>query len=399
MALVPLALLSTAWTASLAGVGSASASAEDKGGLPDGTSVPTQAIEDPASYSAPGTIGLGVQGSGDSIVQAASTNGIPDAALAAYQRAETVINAADEGCHLPWQLIAAIGRVESDHGRYGGNSLGTDGVSRPGIYGIPLNGGNNTQAIADTDAGQFDNDIRWDRAVGPMQFIPSTWSVVGVDADGDARRNPQDIDDAALASAVYLCSGDDDLSTEAGQRASVHRYNHSQAYVDLVLRIMDAYLQGDYTAVPNNTTSAITFTPDYDYTRPTFSKPKATRTGGGSGSSATGGSSTGGSTATGGGSTSDDGSDDPTDDPTEAADKPLETVTKPLKPVTEPVVDVLSAAEAAALCDTELSGLVNPLLYPDADERCAARVEGKTRDEALAIIPNTLAGILVWLGL
>ena len=80
-----------------------------------------------------------------------------------------------------------------------------------------------------------------------MQFIPSTWSVVGVDADGDGQRNPQDIDDAALATAVYLCSGDDDLSTDAGQRAAVYRYNHSQAYVDLVLAIMTAYLAGDFT--------------------------------------------------------------------------------------------------------------------------------------------------------
>ena len=68
-----------------------------------------------------------------------------------------------------------------------------------------------------------------------MQFIPSTWSVVGVDADGDGERNPQDIDDAALGTAVYLCSGSDDLGTDAGRAAAVYRYNHSQSYVDLVL--------------------------------------------------------------------------------------------------------------------------------------------------------------------
>ena len=94
-----------------------------------------------------------------------------------------------------------------------------------------------------------------------MQFIPSTWSVVGVDADGDGERNPQDIDDAALATAVYLCSGKDDLGTTEGQRASVYRYNHSQAYVDLVLSIMNAYLAGDFTSVPNGTTSAGMFVP------------------------------------------------------------------------------------------------------------------------------------------
>ena len=96
-----------------------------------------------------------------------------------------------------------------------------------------------------------------------MQFIPSTWSVVGVDADGDGVRNPQDIDDAALGTAVYLCSGSDDLGTDAGRRAAVFRYNHSQSYVDLVLAIMDAYLQGDFTSIPNGTVMAgeITKTP------------------------------------------------------------------------------------------------------------------------------------------
>src|SRR4029453_17084401 len=101
--------------------------------------------------------------------------------------------------------IAAIGRVESDHGRYGGNVLGDDGVAQPGIYGIALNGRNNTQRITDTDAGQYDSDEKYDRAVGPMQFIPSTWSVVGVDADGDSPRNPQDIDDAPPPTGVHLC--------------------------------------------------------------------------------------------------------------------------------------------------------------------------------------------------
>ena len=180
----------------------------------------------------------------------------------AYQRAEAVINKADASCALPWELIAAIGRVESDHGRFGGNTLDDQGVARPGIYGIALNGKNNTQDISDTDAGQYDNDTRHDRAVGPMQFIPSTWAVVGVDGDSDGTRNPQDIDDAALATAVYLCSGDDDLSAEKGQRASVYRYNHSNDYVDLVLSIMQAYMDGDFSAVPTSTLTSGVILPD-----------------------------------------------------------------------------------------------------------------------------------------
>ena len=263
-ALVPLALLSAAWTASLAGVGVSTASADENPSstLPDGTSVPTQAIEAPASVSVPGVVAPGIAGNTQRAVATASTTGIPSAALAAYQRAETVINAADKTCNLPWQLVAAIGRVESDHGRTNGNTLDDQGVARPGIIGVALDGKHGTSLIRDSDAGQYDSDARYDRAVGPMQFIPSTWSVVGVDADGDAQRNPQDIDDAALATAVYLCSGNDDLSTAAGQRASVFRYNHSQSYVNLVLSIMRAYMSGDFTSVPNSTTSAGYFVPD-----------------------------------------------------------------------------------------------------------------------------------------
>ncbi len=259
LALVPLAVLSAAWTASIAGVGASTASADPatpQTHLPDGSTVPTQAIKAPASVSVAGGVAPAVHGDVEKVVASSSTSGIPAAALAAYQRAETVIDAADKSCHLSWQLIAAIGRVESDHGRTNGNTLDAKGIARPGIFGPALDGKHGTSRIVDTDAGQYDADARFDRAIGPMQFIPSTWSVVGVDADGDGQRNPQDINDAALATAVYLCSGDDDLSTPAGQRAAVYRYNHSQSYVDLVLSIMNAYQKGEFTSVPNGTTSA-----------------------------------------------------------------------------------------------------------------------------------------------
>ncbi|HEY9565803.1 MAG TPA: lytic murein transglycosylase, partial [Nocardioides sp.] len=347
-ALVPLGVLSAACTVSLLGVGAVGptlASASDQSRLPDGTSVPSQAIEDPASFSAPGSIGLGVpQGSGERIVQAASTNGIPSAALAAYQRAATVINSADANCNVPWQLLGAIGRVESDHGRYGGNSLGKDGVSRPGIYGIALDGTNKTQKITDTDAGQYDRDAKFDRAVGPLQFIPSTWSVVGVDADSDGKRNPQDIDDAALAAAVYLCSGNDDLSTDSGQRESVYRYNHSNEYVDLVLSIMKAYQQGDFTSVPNNTTSASYIPPTYNFTRPTngamigapgkVKPPKNSSSNPGRGNDSTPGSSDPGSSDPG---TSGPGTTDPGTPSVPGSDDPAKQVEETIKKVTEPV--------------------------------------------------------------
>lgn len=269
--LVPLALVSAAWTASVVSAPAVStvAAGTDETpavALPDGTSVPAQAIDAPASVST-GALAAGIGDKNPTqVVATSSTSGIPAAALAAYQRAETVINAADETCNLTWQLVAAIGRVESNHGRFGGSVLDDEGVATPGIFGLPLNGTKGTAAISDTDGGQLDNDSRWDRAVGPMQFIPSTWSVVGVDADGDAQRNPQDIDDAALATAVYLCSGDDDLSTTTGQEKAVYRYNHSWSYVDLVLQVMDAYASGDYTSIPTSVSAAGAISPDPKYT-------------------------------------------------------------------------------------------------------------------------------------
>jgi membrane-bound lytic murein transglycosylase B len=257
-ALLPLALLSIAWTASLADAGS-SASADapvaSVSRLPDGTRVPARPVEGTASLTDPGALTRRVQGNAEHVVSMASASGIPAVALAAYLRAQTVINAADPTCHLPWELVAAIGRVESDHGRADANRLTNQGLATPGIFGPALDGRHGTPRIRDTDAGRYDDDTSYDRAVGPMQFVPSTWAIVGVDADNDGQRNPQDVYDASLASALYLCSGPDDLSTGAGQRAAVYRYNHDQRYVDLVLAIMHAYKSGDFMSVPNGTTT------------------------------------------------------------------------------------------------------------------------------------------------
>jgi membrane-bound lytic murein transglycosylase B len=265
-ALVPLAALSAAWTISLTGLGAGSAEATGTRPptLPDGTVIPVRAIQAPATVSAPHTTGTGPDLSGgraQQIVSSADSSGIPAAALAAYQRAASVIDKADKACHLDWQLLAAIGRIESNHGRTGGNTLNDKGVATPGIFGPELDGAGGVTSVADTDGGQYDGDTTYDRAVGPMQFIPSTWSVVGVDADGDGQRNPQDINDASLAAAVYLCSGDDDLATPAGQKAAVFRYNHSDQYVSTVLAVARAYEAGDFTSVPNFTVPAPFLTP------------------------------------------------------------------------------------------------------------------------------------------
>jgi hypothetical protein len=88
-----------------------------------------------------------------------------------------------------------------------------------------------------------------------MQFIPGTWQSVGVDGDGDGIKNPQDIDDAAMSTAVYLCSGNANLSDPGDLNQAVLRYNHSQSYVNLVVSIAKAYAGGSWIAVGNGTES------------------------------------------------------------------------------------------------------------------------------------------------
>jgi hypothetical protein len=178
-----------------------------------------------------------------------SADGIPAIALAAYRRAVQVVDAADAQCRVDWPLVAAIGKVESDHGRYGGNGIDRDGTVRPGIFGIPLDGSDHTAVVHDSDGGTLDRDTIWDRAVGPMQFIPGTWRTVGVDANGDGRKDPQNFADAATAAAVYLCSGPGDLSTESGAHSAVLRYNDSETYANEVLAIARGYREG-YTVDP-----------------------------------------------------------------------------------------------------------------------------------------------------
>ena len=180
---------------------------------------------------------------------------IPRPALVAYQVAATTMRRADADCGIDWTLLAAIGRVETDHGRHTGSRLGADGVSTPLIRGVALNGKGPVAAVRDTDAGRLDGDTRWDRAVGPMQFLPSTWDYTGVDANGDGVRSPDDINDAALGAAVYLCAAPGRLDRAAGLRAAVLRYNPSSAYVDLVARLAKAYGDGELAEVQTGGTT------------------------------------------------------------------------------------------------------------------------------------------------
>ncbi|WP_369009826.1 lytic transglycosylase domain-containing protein, partial [Streptomyces sp. BR123] len=176
-----------------------------------------------------------------------SASGIPATALDAYKRAETAVAAALPKCKLPWQLLAGIGRVESVHAS--GYGLKTDGYTEKPIRGPQLNGQGFAE-IKDTDKGEFDGDAAYDRAVGPMQFIPSTWATWGADGNGDSKRDPNNIYDAALGAGLYLCAGDRNLSDQAQLDKAILSYNNSREYVNTVLGYMKQYQSGT-GEVPN----------------------------------------------------------------------------------------------------------------------------------------------------
>ncbi|GAA1893013.1 NlpC/P60 family protein [Actinomadura bangladeshensis] len=130
-----------------------------------------------------------------------SVSDIPPAYLRLYR-------AAGEKYGIGWHVLAAVGKVESDHGRGTG----------PGI------------ASGRNHAG----------AAGPMQFMPGTWTSFGVDGDHDGRRDVYDPTDAVPAAARYLRHG----GAPERVRAALFQYNHSRTYVDKVLRQARAYAQG-----------------------------------------------------------------------------------------------------------------------------------------------------------
>ncbi|MFH9652107.1 lytic murein transglycosylase [Streptomyces anulatus] len=175
--------------------------------------------------------------------------GIPASILAAYKQAEQTVATTDPTCRLPWQLLAAIGKVESGQAR--GGRVDTNGTTTSPILGPALNG-QGFALIKDTDGGAYDSDAVHDRAVGPMQFIPSTWASWGQDANGDGRKDPNNIYDAALAAGRYLCANDRDLAIAADLDKAVLSYNRSTEYLRTVRSWFSYYQRGTHE-IPDGT--------------------------------------------------------------------------------------------------------------------------------------------------
>jgi membrane-bound lytic murein transglycosylase B len=173
---------------------------------------------------------------------------IPQRSLVAYAQAEIATKQTTPNCGINWATLAGVGRVESHHGRFNDTKIGADGELTPPMIGIPLDGSPGVRAIPDTDGGRLDGDTKWDRAVGAMQFLPATWTKWGVRASADgAAPDPQNLDDAALSAAKYLCASGGDLSSAQGWWKAVLTYNTSDTYGKNVFSGADAYARAAAT--------------------------------------------------------------------------------------------------------------------------------------------------------
>ncbi|MFC4469245.1 C40 family peptidase [Streptomyces xiangluensis] len=181
------------------------------------------------------------------IAEGGSAADIPPRMLAAYKKAVQQVGK-HVGKHvrkcrgMRWPILAGIAKAESNHAV--GRNIAAGGDIRPKIYGVLLNGsgaGGNTTVFPDTDGGTWDGTSGGERAVGPFQFLPSTWEGVGKDAGGDKTADPHNADDAALGAAIYLCGNGRDLTKRAQLKAAILQYNHSTEYVANVLGWIDQY--------------------------------------------------------------------------------------------------------------------------------------------------------------
>ena len=174
--------------------------------------------------------------------------GIPDVLLLAYtQAAERLEEEYPECTNMTWPVLAGIGKVESNHAA--GSEISSSGDVRPRIIGPRLDGsgtGGNTTAHTDSDNGKWDGDTGYDRAVGPMQFIPTTWDSHGLNATGSSEGDPHNAFDATWSAAVYLCASNSagvDFSDQDELEAALLRYNRSRSYVEDVSGHIEDYAE------------------------------------------------------------------------------------------------------------------------------------------------------------
>lgn len=176
--------------------------------------------------------------------------GIPPVVFSAYLTAEAEAPTIAPDCEVDWPVIAGIWKVESHHATIGGRHVEAAGQVTPPLYGVTLDGSTpGTSIIPDTDQGLLDGDPVWDRAVGPAQFLPGSWTGYGRDGNGDGTRDPQNVYDAALSTVAYLClRTPGDYTQPEDLTRALYGYNKSTEYVETVSGWVDYYRAFAFTA-------------------------------------------------------------------------------------------------------------------------------------------------------
>lgn len=181
-----------------------------------------------------------------------SVPGLNPVLLLAYVKAAA---GAPKSCQgMRWQILAGIAQIESSQAA--GRTIAASGKVNPPIIGPALNGsgaGGNTTGIRDSDGGKWDGDSTWDRAVGVLQFIPTSWTLYtsgsfNGDGNGDGVADPHNVFDNAKAAVNHLCAGGKhDFSGSANLKLALFGYNHSNAYVDRVYNAIRSFDKYDIT--------------------------------------------------------------------------------------------------------------------------------------------------------
>lgn len=202
---------------------------------------PRHQVADTADDRSPGSVPVAGLAYRAWVREAASQSGIPSRAVAAYAGASIRLADTRPECGIGWNALAGIGSVESGHGSHAGARVHADGTVDPPVTGVPLDGRDGVMEVPDTDGGDIDGDEEWDRAVGPMQFIPETWQQHGQDGNLDGQADPHHVDDAALAAGTYMCAVGGDLTADDGWDEGIGTYNQSVSYGRQVSEHADEY--------------------------------------------------------------------------------------------------------------------------------------------------------------
>ena len=189
-------------------------------------------------------LGLAASGSAaDTSTTTTGAAGLNAVLAAAYQQAADEAPQRVPACTgMTWQILAGVAQVESDQAA--GHQIAADGEITPPIVGPALDGsgtGGNTTVVHDGSG--------YAHALGLFQFLPSTWAADGLNGRGTAAPpDVQNVFDASLTAAVYLCGTGRDLTQPTQLHDAIYSYNHSDAYVDQVEAAINQFNQ--LTAAP-----------------------------------------------------------------------------------------------------------------------------------------------------